>query len=88
LSVSGADRAGYEDDPIWKAERAAESNWTRPRPSSVEIARMEAAIVWPARYLSRVPQLSGRPARVSPSNPQMAGGENVEPLLEARSRDQ
>ena len=52
-----SDRAAYEDDPIWKAERAAEANWTKPRPSSVEIARMETAIVWPARYLSHVPQL-------------------------------
>jgi hypothetical protein len=49
-----SDRTAYEDDPVWKAERAAESNCTRPRPSSIEIARMETAIVWPARY---VPQL-------------------------------
>src|SRR5262249_46070084 len=42
-----SDRAAYEDDPVWKAERAAESNWTKPRPSSIEIARMERAIVWP-----------------------------------------
>jgi hypothetical protein len=27
-----SDRAAYEDDPVWKAERAAESNWTKPRP--------------------------------------------------------
>jgi len=52
-----SDRAGYEDDPVWKAERAAESNWTKPRPSSIEIACMEMAIVWPARYLGRIPQL-------------------------------
>ena len=52
-----SDRATYEDDPVWKAERAAESNWSRPRPSSAEIARMETAIVWPARYLGHVPQL-------------------------------
>jgi hypothetical protein len=52
-----SDRTGYEDDPVWKAERAAESYWTKPRPSSIEIARMETAIVWPARYLSHVPQL-------------------------------
>jgi hypothetical protein len=52
-----ADRTGYEDDPVWKAERAAESNWSRPRPSSIEIARMETAIVWPGRYLGHVPQL-------------------------------
>jgi hypothetical protein len=52
-----SDRAAYEDDPVWKAERAAESNWTKPRPSSIEIARMETAIVWPARYLDHVPQL-------------------------------
>src|SRR5215468_7301551 len=52
-----SDRAAYEDDPVWKAERAAESNWTKPRPSSIEIARIETAIVWPARYLGHVPQL-------------------------------
>jgi hypothetical protein len=52
-----ADRAAYEDDPIWKAERAAESNWTRRRASSIEIARMETTIVWPARYLGQLPQL-------------------------------
>ena len=28
-----------------------------PRPSSIEIARMETVIVWPARYLGHVPQL-------------------------------
>ena len=26
-----SDRAAYEEDPVWKAERAAESNWTKPR---------------------------------------------------------
>jgi hypothetical protein len=52
-----SDRSAYEDDPVWKAERAADSNWNRPRPSSIEIARMETAIVWPARYLGRIPQL-------------------------------
>jgi hypothetical protein len=52
-----SDRAAYEDDPAWKAERAAESNWTKPRPSAIEIARMETAIVWPARYLDHAPQL-------------------------------
>jgi hypothetical protein len=52
-----SDRAAYEDDPIWKAERAVGSNWTKPRPSSIEIARMETAIIWPARYLGYVPQL-------------------------------
>jgi hypothetical protein len=52
-----SDRACYEDDPVWKAERAAESNWTKPRPSAIEITRMETAIVWPARYLGHVPQL-------------------------------
>jgi hypothetical protein len=50
-----SDRAAYEDDPVWKVERAAESNWSRPRPSSIEIARMETAIV--SRYLGHVPQL-------------------------------
>ena len=42
---------------MWKADHAAESNWTKPRPSSIEITRMETAIVWPARYLGHVPQL-------------------------------
>jgi hypothetical protein len=27
-------RAAYGDDPVWKAERAAEANWSRPRPSA------------------------------------------------------
>jgi len=52
-----SDRTAYEDDPVCKAERAAESNWTKSRPSSTEIARMETVIVWPARYLGHVPQL-------------------------------
>jgi hypothetical protein len=52
-----SDRAAYEDDAVWKAERAAESNWSRPRPSSIDIVNMETAIVWPARYLGHVPQL-------------------------------
>jgi hypothetical protein len=34
-----SDRSAYEDDPMWKAERAADSNWAKPRPSSIEIAR-------------------------------------------------
>ena len=58
-----SDRAGYEDDPAWKTERAAESNWAKPRPSSIEIAQiaqMGTAIVWPARYLGHVPQLLRR----------------------------
>jgi hypothetical protein len=42
---------------MWKADHAAESNWTKPRPSSIEITRMETAIVWPARYLGHAPQL-------------------------------
>jgi hypothetical protein len=29
----------------------------KPRPSSIEIARMETATVWPGRYLGHVPQL-------------------------------
>jgi hypothetical protein len=52
-----SDRAAYEDDPIWKEERAAESNWTKPRPSSMEIAEMETGVVRPGRYLRHVPQL-------------------------------
>ena len=52
-----SDRAAYEDDPVWKGERAGEANWSRPRPSSVEITRMETAVVRPGRYLGHVPQL-------------------------------
>jgi hypothetical protein len=58
-----SDRAVYEDDPVWKAERAAESNWSRPRPSSIEIARMETAIVWPAHYLGHVRIETRKPGR-------------------------
>jgi hypothetical protein len=52
-----ADRAQYEDDPAWKAEQAAEKNRIRLLPIAVEIAHMEEAIVWPARYLTALPQL-------------------------------
>jgi hypothetical protein len=50
-----SDRAAYEDDPVWKG--AGEANWSRPRPSSVEITRMETAVARPGRYLGHVPQL-------------------------------
>jgi hypothetical protein len=49
------DRASYEDDPVWKRERAAESNWTKPRPSSVEIALGRSS--GRGCYLGHVPQL-------------------------------
>jgi hypothetical protein len=57
ILVEYSDRAQYEDDPVWKAEQAAEANRIRTRASSVEIARMEIAIAWPARYLHETPQL-------------------------------
>lgn len=49
----------YADDEAWKAERRAEWNARAGKspPSAVEIARMEHAIAWPARYLGDVPQL-------------------------------
>ena len=52
-----ADRIQYEDNPTWKAERSAERNRFKPRPTSIEIARMEQAIGWPGRYLFHFPQL-------------------------------
>src|SRR5262249_39362242 len=55
-----SDRAAYEDDPVWKAERAAESNWNRPSPPSVDIARRERAIVGRGRSLGPVPKLLRR----------------------------
>jgi hypothetical protein len=52
------ERAQYADDPVWEAEQAAERNRIKPRPSSIEIAHMEAAIGWPAGYLCEFPQSS------------------------------
>jgi len=52
-----AERSQYEDDPQWKADQAALGNRIKLRPSSIEIERMEQAIVWPARYLGGMPQL-------------------------------
>jgi hypothetical protein len=40
-----------------KRQNQHEANRTRVRPSSVEIARMEQSICWPARYLREFPQL-------------------------------
>jgi hypothetical protein len=37
-------RAAYQDNPVWKA-RAGRQNKQRP---SIEIPRMETAIVWPS----------------------------------------
>jgi hypothetical protein len=48
-------QADMERDQREILERA--QNRTRIRPSSVEIAYMEAAIAWPARYLRDAPQL-------------------------------
>lgn len=52
-----SDLVQYCDDPTWKAEEASERNRIRPRPSAIEISRMEIVIVWPARYLRDYPQL-------------------------------
>jgi len=52
-----ADRIHYEDDPTWKVERSADRNRLKPRPTPIEIAHMEQAIGWPARYLFHFPQL-------------------------------
>jgi hypothetical protein len=47
------DLAGYADDEDWKTERRAELHfaWQKVRPSSIEIAHMEAVISWPFHYL-------------------------------------
>jgi hypothetical protein len=44
------------DEQAQEAEHAAR-NWTRLVPSPIEIARMDQAIAWPARYLAEFPQL-------------------------------
>jgi len=55
--IEFADASSFADDPLWKADQAAAFNRIRPRPSAIEIAHMEAAIAWPARYLKEFPQL-------------------------------
>jgi hypothetical protein len=55
--VEYCELAQYADDPIWKAERAAEGNRIRPRPSATDISRMEVCLIWPARYLRETPDL-------------------------------
>jgi hypothetical protein len=55
--IEFVDASSFADDPQWKADQAAMFNQVRPRPSAAEIAHMETAIVWPARYLSAFPQL-------------------------------
>ena len=49
--------AQQEADAEQKQRDQREANRTRLRPSSIEIARMEQAICWPARYLREFPQL-------------------------------
>ena len=49
--------AQQEADAEQKQRDQREANRTRLRPSSVEIAHMEQAICWPARYLREFPQL-------------------------------
>jgi hypothetical protein len=49
--------AQLEADETQQEQEARAKNWTRIIPSAAEIAHMETAIVWPARYLSHVPQL-------------------------------
>lgn len=44
------------DEQAKQADEAAR-NWSRLIPSPIEIARMDAAIAWPARYLREFPQL-------------------------------
>jgi hypothetical protein len=44
-------------DQEQQQQEAAVKNWTKIIPTSAEIARMEIAISWPARYLSELPQL-------------------------------
>jgi hypothetical protein len=56
-AIEFSERSGYEDDEAWKKDQAAERNRIRPRPSSIEISRMELAIGWPIQYLRDLPQL-------------------------------
>jgi hypothetical protein len=49
--------ARLEGDQEQQAQDAAAKNWTRVIPTSIEIAQMETAIVWPGRYLCELPQL-------------------------------
>ena len=49
--------AQQEADAEQKQRDQREANRTRLRPSSIEIAHMEQAICWPARYLHSLPQL-------------------------------
>jgi hypothetical protein len=49
--------AQQEANAEQKAKDLREQNRTRLLPSAAEIAAMETAIVWPARYLCEVPQL-------------------------------
>jgi hypothetical protein len=57
-AIEWTDRlAQLEGDQEQQEQEAKARNWTRIVPSSVEISRMETAIVWPARYLGYVPQL-------------------------------
>jgi hypothetical protein len=54
--IEFSDASLFADDPLWKADQAAAFNRIRPQPSAIEIAHMEAAIAWPARYLREFPQ--------------------------------
>jgi hypothetical protein len=56
-AIKFSERSQYEDDEEWKRDQASERNQIRPRPSSVEISRMELAIGWPIQYLRDLPQL-------------------------------
>jgi hypothetical protein len=49
--------AQLEGDQAQQEQEAAARNWARVIPSSVQIAHMETAISWPAKYLGEVPQL-------------------------------
>jgi hypothetical protein len=42
--------AQFEADEAQQEQEARAKNWTRIIPSAAEIARMEIAIIWPARY--------------------------------------
>ena len=49
--------AQLEADETQQERDARAKNWTRIISSAAEIAHMETAIVWPARYLRHLPQL-------------------------------
>ena len=49
--------AQLEAEETQRRQDAHVRNWTKVLPTSIEIARMEIAAIWPGRYLREFPQL-------------------------------